>query len=33
VSDLVPKVVERRLCEVYGTQPSGSPRKGCEEER
>ena len=27
VSDLVPKVVERRLCEVYGTQIARPPRQ------
>lgn len=30
VSDLVPEVVERRLCEVYGTQLR-PPGRGCEE--
>ena len=32
VSDLVPEVVERRLCEVYGTQLARQPRRRGEEE-
>jgi pantetheine-phosphate adenylyltransferase len=31
VSDLVPEVVEKRLCEVYGTRFSRPPGRGCEE--